>query len=480
MNTKRKFFAVVFLSSLLVAVVFGKETPEVEPPGKIKARIAAASKAKLELSEDGKTVIGVKDRERKTFTIPKGVTRIGRGAFTECRHLRKVSIPDTVEIIGSIAFKDCEALKTVSIPKNVKKIGKGAFQNCAIKKIEIPDGITTIEPMTFYNCTALEKVTLPSTITSIGLRAFGACPKLKEVMLPEMLTELGRDSLSGASIKIAPRNPHFYLDSKGVLFDKRENKLIVAPRSLERKYEIPEDITAVATGAFQFCGSNMTSIVVHKAVTSIGDYAFIGAEKVEVSAENPFFYLDDRGVLIDKIQKKVLYAPQTLDGEYVVPEGMLAIGASTFKECKKLFRVKLPDGMQKIGSSAFARCSNLRKINLPDSITRIGFACFLYCGKLTDVELPANLENVEQETFHRCVSLNSIVIPPKVKNIAKLAFAGTAVNSVVIPDNVKIMVSNAFYGCGGLRQISFPAHISEKSLNPKDFPAACKIIWRRK
>lgn len=479
MNTKRKFFAVVFLSSLLVAVVFGKETPEVEPPGKIKARIAAAEKAKLVLSEDGRTVTGVKDRERKTFTIPQGVTAIGAEAFAECPNLRKVTIPDTVEVIGPAAFKNNLALKSVSLPKSVKRIGRAAFQKCGIKRIEVPEGVTVIDSLTFYDCPELERVTLPATVTEIRSRAFWASPHIKEITLPEGLTTLGRDSIYGVAIKVSPKNPHFYIDGKGVLFDRRENKLIVAPRSLTRRYAIPEDITSIEYGAFQFCGRNMNNIIVHKGVTMIGDGAFVGSEAVEIAPGNPYFYLDDRGLLIDKIQKKLLFAPRDLAGEYNVAEDMLAIGGRTFQNCRDLFRVKLPDGLQKIGPSAFAGCVNLRRITLPDSITHIGSSAFLRCGKMENVPLPENLQSVESDLFASCSNITEIKISPNVKYIGKRAFSGTGIRSMVIPDHVKRLEFSAFYACKNLRQVSVPKHIPEKTLKPRDVPATCKVVWRK-
>jgi hypothetical protein len=53
----------------------------------------------LELSEDGKTIIGVKDENVTLITIPKSITSIGFGAFSGCSSLQSIDIPNSVTTI---------------------------------------------------------------------------------------------------------------------------------------------------------------------------------------------------------------------------------------------------------------------------------------------------------------------------------------------------------------------------------------------
>lgn len=46
------------------------------------------------------------DDSRQTYTIPKYVTRIARGAFRGCKNLKELIIPTTVMYIGEDAFDD--------------------------------------------------------------------------------------------------------------------------------------------------------------------------------------------------------------------------------------------------------------------------------------------------------------------------------------------------------------------------------------
>ena len=134
------------------------------------------------------------------LTIPQGVTKIGKRAFTTSS-FRKVIIPETVETIDEWAFHRCDYLQEVEV--NAKTIGNNAFRGCVfltnitigpstkvisenafmkctrVKEIVFQDGIETIMNKAFFECSSLEHIALPKTITKIGARAFAECPMLK-------------------------------------------------------------------------------------------------------------------------------------------------------------------------------------------------------------------------------------------------------------------------------------------------------------
>lgn len=152
------------------------------------------------------------------ITIPKSVTGIGDGAFYECRNLTNVSIddsntaycsengvlydigktklmfypskktdnsfsiPKSVTSIGFGAFSDCTALTSVTIPHGIKNFGDYAFYSCeGLTSIKIPDGAESIGEYAFQSCKGLTSVTIPNSIISIGSGAFNLCDALTEV-----------------------------------------------------------------------------------------------------------------------------------------------------------------------------------------------------------------------------------------------------------------------------------------------------------
>ena len=52
-----------------------------------------------ELSDDGKTLLGVKDKNISKAVIPDGVTHIGDKAFERCKALQSIDIPNSVTYI---------------------------------------------------------------------------------------------------------------------------------------------------------------------------------------------------------------------------------------------------------------------------------------------------------------------------------------------------------------------------------------------
>ncbi len=142
------------------------------------------------------------------MVIPEGVTEIPSGCFDLCKSLRcEVVLSSTLETIGIHAFESSYITK-VNFPENLKKIGDNAFYNAMIEEAILPDGCNEIGmgafslnlnlsrikvpaslkviPMYFaYMDTAIAELTLPSTVEEIGWRAFYSCKGLLSLDLPE-------------------------------------------------------------------------------------------------------------------------------------------------------------------------------------------------------------------------------------------------------------------------------------------------------
>ena len=62
--------------------------------------------------------------------IPAGTEIIPARAFQGNKQIKKIVIPDSVTTIGEYAFSDCDKLESVVIPDSVKNIGDGVFLIC--------------------------------------------------------------------------------------------------------------------------------------------------------------------------------------------------------------------------------------------------------------------------------------------------------------------------------------------------------------
>lgn len=82
--------------------------------------------------------------------IPRGVTSIAAGSFTNCEKLDSVKIPYGVTYIGEYAFQSCSDLVYVEIPNSVQTIRYDAFSGCyniqtIVSKIKDPGGMYNME-----------------------------------------------------------------------------------------------------------------------------------------------------------------------------------------------------------------------------------------------------------------------------------------------------------------------------------------------
>ena len=196
-------------------------------------------------------------------------------------------------------------------------------------------------------------------------------------------------------------------------------------------------------------------------------------------------FTDEWGVEYSKDRRKLLKAPQGLNGTYsirkgtkiicdwafgwskfigrrsltslVIPDSVTNIGDYAFSGCSSLSSVVIPDRVTSIGDCAFENCSSLTDIVIPDGVTNIGKCAFEGCRSLTDIVIPDGVTSIGDCAFENCFSLTGIVIPDSVTGIGKFAFDGcSSLSSVVIPDSVSCIGSGAFKNCSSLSSLVIP------------------------
>lgn len=404
-------------------------------------------------------------------SIPESVHTIGANAFRNCLHLQTFNMPDTVGNIGDGILIGCKGLadvngfvianntiqaffgaksnivvpegivaiadrafdntgiKSIKLPSTLRKLGS-AFKECKkLKEIFIPEGVTEIEPYTFYNCQHLKTVVLPSTIEKIGSSAFSECYKLSDINIPDKVSSIGDSAFSCCNLHtmIIPNGVRII---EAYTFDSCENLCeLVLPAGLEE----------ISKSAFSSCVSLQTVVIPSTVHTiygsafcycrSLHDVTLLSTE-TEISSDA----FDDCHALKDKdgftIVNNTLYKYEGEGGDVVVPEGVTAIVGNVFLEDsysmnrRALRQITLPSTLEMIGNSAFEGCSELTDITIPDSVTSIGDNAFQDCIKLSSALLSAELEEIGSSAFNGCISLEQICIPSKVTYIGNDAFRG--------------------------------------------------------
>ena len=372
-------------------------------------------------------------------TTPEGypVTGVYGFAFQRCTDLTKIVLPDSITSIGSYAFAYCTNLRSIAIPENV----------------------TSIDAYTFYDCNHLTSITIPKKITSIGTNAFANCYRLVEVInhsdlsISKAASSNGQIGYSAFEIhmgesKIDNQNGYLFYTYGGVnyLIDYlgTETSLILPENYKGESYEIYKQ-------AFRLF-AHLTSVTIPKAVTSIGQYAFSGCDKlVEVINYSDIsmncgqfangyvaFCAKEVHTGESKIKNDKDYLFYSYGGvnyllgytgtatDLILPENYngqpYEIYQYAFAYCTALTSVTVPGGIESIGEAAFKYCSNLKSVTIPDGVTSIAANMFYGCGKLTSITIPDGITSIGNQAFCDCSSLTTITIPKDVTNIYANAF----------------------------------------------------------
>ena len=217
--------------------------------------------------------------------------------------------------------------------------------------------------------------------------------------------------------------------------------------------------------------------------------------------------MDEFGVKYSKDGRKLLKAPQNLDGTYSIKEGVRIICNNAFWGCCSLTDIVIPDSVTSIGDKAFYRCSSLTSFVIPNGVTRIGTWTFLGYSSLKEVAIPDSVTSIGDGAFWNCSSflIKYISIPksviclngnPFVKWEGKLeclspnfiyeddvlfnkdkskiiSFRNKAVKSYIIPSSVTSIGNSAFAGCTSLSNIAIPSSVN--SIGDKAFWDCCSL-----
>ena len=177
-------------------------------------------------------------------------------------------------------------------------------------------------------------------------------------------------------------------------------------------------------------------------------------------------FVDEWGVKYSKDGRKLLKAPQELDGTYSIRKGTKVICDEAFRwskliGCRSLTSLVIPDSVTNIGDYAFWGCSDLADIVIHDGVTSIGDYAFEGCESLRSVVIPDGVTSIGDYVFSGCRSLTDIVIPNSVTSIRDGAFfCCSDLADIVIPDGITSIGDRAFMGCSSLSSLVIPGGVT--------------------
>lgn len=195
----------------------------------------------------------------KAFNIPRGVTTIQGGSFSDSwTNLKHLHIPDTVTTIQSGAFAGCSSLEELTIPGSAHFINGNMF-HANIKKVVLEDGITSL-PAGFANGTSLEELILPNTLTRIESGALNG--NFTSITLPDGLLYIGGGNQFGKVAHLTIPGSVQELDP-GAIFN---TETLV-------RLDFQEGITSIQDSIVNGCTA-LTEVNIPNSVTGIHETAF--------------------------------------------------------------------------------------------------------------------------------------------------------------------------------------------------------------
>ena len=336
-----------------------------------------------------------------------------------------------------------------------------------ITKIEIPEGVTTINAYAFAGLTALREVKLPTTLTRIGLGAFYQCENLEKVNF-EHVQFINKDAFSGCKINYvdctsliavgdyafkdcAIGNIEFSDKTRSIgigAFEGNEDLATVkfdAPQVIigSSAFEGCKNLTSVSINAsvissYAFYNSGLENVTLGKDVSVIGEYAFARTKIERFNlVNNEYLSLGNDGKAIyDATGKRLIAVVPLVNGErnftFTTDAEIISMGA--FAGNLKLTGV-VATNAKVVEAYAFAGCSGLTSAtfgrlseigemafantafnNTPDlsTVKTIGKMAF-YNSSVTDVEIPESCGEIGEYAFANCPDLRSVVIGNGVK-----------------------------------------------------------------
>ena len=113
--------------------------------------------------------------------VEEGVTSIGSYAFTETA-LRRIIVPDSVTSLGDVAFAHCFWLSELQFSSGLTEIpGMVCYGDSLLTSVTVPEHVTTIHSNAFFYADGLKSVSLPASLTYVADSAFAYCSSLEDV-----------------------------------------------------------------------------------------------------------------------------------------------------------------------------------------------------------------------------------------------------------------------------------------------------------
>lgn len=157
-----------------------------------------------------------------------------------------------------------------------------------------------------------------------------------------------------------------------------------------------------------------------------------------------------------------------------IPDTVVEIENSAFREVKSLVHVSLPDSLKNIGSYAFSDCTNLKQINIPavtlhenafinSGIVNVNFEDGIECipsqcfsgTNIKELVLPGSVRSIKSNAFSECKQLEKVTLNEGLTTIGGFVFENSKITQITIPESVTEVNYWSFSKCKFLKSVIF-------------------------
>lgn len=311
----------------------------------------------------------------------------------------------------------------IHLPETLESIGDFAFSDFkALREIVIPESVTDIGVGAFQRC-GIRKAVLPSKLTTLN-NIFLDCANLEEINLPDTLKEIGYNSMAGT--KWLENQPDGLVVHNGICFNHNG--------TLGPVLEIPSTVKVLNVN---FAGNKTIRRVVIPNGVEVDGISFRNSTALEEVV------LPDNVTAM--LSSDYSFAGCTSLKKIDFPDGLTEVSGPIFENCTSLKEVSFPSTLKTIGGGVFKNCTSLKEVSFPSTLKTIGDA-FNCCTALERVDLPEGLETV---SFTGCTALKTITLPSTLKTVGP--FTESGLTEITIPANVTSVYS--FARCKSLKTV---------------------------
>lgn len=304
---------------------------------------------------------------------------------------------------GELVAEDINYLKSLEKLQNMdlsnaylQTVPSDAFSgHIQIRKVKLPETVTSIGAKAFYGCTSLEEITVPSSVTVLGSSVFAKCTSMPETLIinavnPPVFPE---DRVLGSNIKklqVPYSCAESYKSADGW-------KSFSVTESKQQKLSVEVNVSGGLEAATEKALKNLN--ITDAQVTDLYIYSPDG---VQLS----------RSADIDGYLKSHFINATTIDLSETELESNKC-NANTFKNRINLKYMILPETTINIGNQSFYGCRNLKRIDIPESVESIGDGAFGGCESLDSrIIINAVIPPVSNGSAFP-YQVNTIVVPPE-------------------------------------------------------------------